>query len=100
MELAKRLAQGAVISAAVLSIAWLSGCGSERDQNSEIKPQRDVGPAEVINFPQGFRNVAHKCDGPNMVYVTSRGDVSSSGSHGSELPSSVYVIANDPRCNK
>lgn len=78
----------------------LVACGTERDQNVDIKPDREAGPASVINFPKGFRNVAYKCDGPNMVYVTSRGDAFSAGEKGPELPSSLYVVPNDPRCNK
>lgn len=44
-------------------------------------------PALRISFPDGFGNVARKCDGPNMVY-------SAMNSNGR----SVAVVANDPRC--
>jgi hypothetical protein len=80
-------------------VVALAGCGaSERDQNVTKKAERDTGPALIINEPQGFRNVSFKCFGPNGVYVTSRGDWSSSGSQGPELPSAVYVVASDPNC--
>lgn len=49
------------------------------------------GPADVIEFPDGFRNVASKCDGPNRVY-------SGSSAASDSLPASVAVVANDPRC--
>jgi len=51
------------------------------------------GPADVIEFPDGFRNVAHKCDGPNMVY-------SGSSASSDSLPASVSVVKDDPRCLK
>lgn len=56
-------------------------------------PAGDVNhaPADVLQFPDGFRNVAHKCDGPNMVYSVSAGQSDT-------LPGGVFVVANDPRC--
>jgi len=79
------------IGALLVGTLAVAGCG-EYGQNAD-KSTRDVGPADMINFPQGFRNVAHKCDGPNMVYVTSRGTDTA-------LPSSLTVVPNDPRCTK
>lgn len=85
-----------------LAIGGLAACGSasERRQNADKKSERDTGPALIINEPKGFRNVAFKCYGPNGVYVTSRGDNLSGGSQGTELPSSIYVVANDENCKK
>jgi hypothetical protein len=40
-------------------------------------------------MPDGFSNVAHKCDGPDMVYVIFHND----GAYGS-----VAIAPNDPRC--
>lgn len=85
----------------VAALAGLAACGGgERNQNADKKDVRDSGPALIINEPRGFRNVAFKCFGPNGVYVTSRGDALSAGNQGSELPSSVYVVANDENCKK
>jgi hypothetical protein len=39
-------------------IAAFTGCGEDAPEG-----QRDRGPADIINFPDGFGNVAHKCDG-------------------------------------
>jgi len=50
-------------------------------------------PADIIEFPDGFRNVAHKCDGPNMVYSVSAGADDT-------LSGAITVVANDPRCAK
>lgn len=99
MNLPQRLGMTAAICAAIASIGFVAGCGAERDQNVEKKSERDTAPALIINEPQGFRNVSFKCFGPNGVYVTSRGDSLSSGSQGSELPSSVYVVKDDANCN-
>lgn len=86
----------AATAAALLAVVTLTGCG-ERGQNAQ-KAARDTAPAVVLNFPQGFRNVAFKCYGTVGIYVTSRGDSASSGSKGSELPSSVSTQVNDPNC--
>lgn len=68
----------------------LSACSGAHTSNND-KVVIPTGPANVIQFPYGFRNVAYKCDGPNMVY---------SGSAGvdDKLPPSIAVVANDPRC--
>lgn len=77
------------IMLAVLAVASLSGCkGCEGNQDAPVN-SRDTVPADVINMPNGFSNVAHKCDGSNMVYVIFHGD----GGYGS-----VAVVPNDPRC--
>ena len=45
----------------------------------------DDSPAEVINFPDQFANVAHKCDGHgHRVYSTTR-----------QAP---VVVIDDPSC--
>jgi hypothetical protein len=49
----------------------------------------NTGPAQVIEMPDGFNNLASKCDGPNRVYVTY---------HGNRAYGSVFVVAGDPRC--
>ena len=75
-----------------LSVATLVACGS--DKFSEQYKDADRGetnstPADTITFPDGFSNVANKCDGPNMVYVIFH----ENGAYGS-----VAVAPNDPRC--
>lgn len=78
----------AVIALCVLA---LTGCGMKA-----VEPFRDAPrgnnndqPADTITFPDGFSNVASKCDGPNRVYVIFKGDLG----YGS-----VHVVPNDPRC--
>lgn len=69
--------------------ALLAGCGdaTEEYNDADVAGNNDA-PAMRLSFPDGFGNVAAKCDGPNMVYssrVTAEGR-------------SVAVAPNDPRC--
>lgn len=82
-------------AAALIATLALAGCADAQHQDAE-PGGIDSSPADIISFPDGFRNVAKKCDGPNMVYSASRGDTSSDVS----VAGSVSVIANDPRCAK
>lgn len=83
---------GVVGATLVVFALALAGCGESRE-DAGIN-NRDVGPADIINMPDGFSNVAHKCDGPNMVYVIYHG----SSTEGAKAYGSVAVVANDPRC--
>lgn len=73
----------------------LTNQNKEEDFDSAIIG-RDNSPAKVLDMPDGFRNVAYKCNGTNMVYVTSRGK--NGGAFKSEV-SAVSVVPNDPRCS-
>lgn len=75
-----------------IAVLALSGC------SKAVEPFRDAplrghddGPARGINMPDGFSNVAAKCDGPNMVYVAFKGDANRAA---------ISVVPNDPRCTK
>lgn len=74
--------------AAVLLFMTLSANSGCEDKNAD-EGNRDYAPADVTNFPRGFANIAHKCDGPNMIY--------SAG--GSDAGVSIAVAPNDPRCD-
>lgn len=87
----KRRLAGAAIAA--LLIITTTGCG-EADNNAPKGVDRNTAPADMINMPFGFRNVAAKCDGPNRVYVTSRG----ADDGNTAQTSSIAVVPNDPRC--
>lgn len=70
----------------------LIGAGCEKT----VEPFRDAPrgavndkAADFLTFPDGFSNVATKCDGPNRVYVIFKGD---------EPRGSIAVAANDARC--
>lgn len=82
---------GLLLAGAALVVAALTGCGNHGNNNASVV--QPTGPADVIQFPYGFRNVAHKCDGPNMVYSLSAGQ-------SDDLPGAVAVVPNDPRCTR
>lgn len=46
-------------------------------------------PADIVTMPDGFSNVATKCDHGNRVYVVFHGD----GTYGS-----ISVVPDDPTC--
>jgi len=87
----RRSALGLAAGLAALLVTAVA-CGDKAHE-----PFRDSGrtrttnssPAEVIEMPDGFNNLASKCDGPNRVYVTY---------HGNSAYGSVAVVPNDPRC--
>jgi hypothetical protein len=83
----------ATATAAVLLALGLSACGEEA--KDAPRGTEDTGPADIIQFPDGFSNVAHKCDGPNMVYSSTNG----AGTENAESNrASISVVPNDPRC--
>jgi hypothetical protein len=49
----------------------------------------NTGKADVINMPDGFSNVATKCDHGNRIYVVY---------HGDSTYGSITVVAKDPTC--
>lgn len=69
----------------------LTSCGSKGVEQFKDAPvgQRNTGKADLITFPDGFSNVAAKCDGPNRVYVIFKGD---------NVYGSIAVAPNDPQC--
>lgn len=70
----------------------LSSCAQKAQEPFKDAPvsQHNDDPAAVINMPDGFSNVASKCDGPNRVYVVF---------HGDSKYGTVAVAPNDPRCS-
>jgi hypothetical protein len=58
-------------------------------QDSPRTGQVNNKPADIITMPDGFTNLASKCDGPNRVYVAY---------HGDSNYASVFVVPNDSRC--
>lgn len=85
----------ALLAVAAVSFVALAGSSCESHQDAK-KGARDTGPADLINMPDGYNNVAHKCDGPNMVYVIYHGN----SGEGPKPYGALAVVANDPRCTK
>jgi hypothetical protein len=63
------------IIAAMLAALLLTGCSkmSEPFKDAERGKTND-DPADTITFPDGFSNVATKCDHGNRVYVIFKQD--------------------------
>ena len=84
----------AVCAALIGAATTISAC-SATHQSAPGPTPTSIGNgnnAAVIQEPNGFRNVAFSCFGSNGVYVTSAAADDS-------LPSSVFVVPNDPHCS-
>ncbi len=84
---------GTLAAAGVLALA-LAGCDwgdkvAEPYQDAKRSGNTNSTPADVIEMPDGFSNLAAKCDGPNRVYVAF---------HGDSAYGAMAVVPNDPRC--
>jgi hypothetical protein len=82
----------AVALAALFAVVGLSASSCEKAEEPFKDAKRgetNNSPADTITMPDGFNNVASKCDGPNRVYVVFHSDAA----YGS-----VAVVPNDPRC--
>jgi len=80
------------IALALIAGLGLTGCGDKQTQ-----PWQDAGrtgiknnePADIVTMPDGFNNLATKCDHGNRIYVTY---------HGDSAYGSVTVVPNDASC--
>lgn len=79
-----RVVLGSFLIICVMLLGTLvAGCGN----NSSVGT-RDKGSADILNFPDHFRNVAMKCDGHgHRVYST---DYNGGGA--------AVAVINDPSC--
>lgn len=79
----------------VAACAMLFGaCGWSVDKATEQyrdagRGETNNGKADIVTFPDGFSNVATKCDHGNRVYVAFKGD---------ENRAALSVVAGDPTC--
>jgi hypothetical protein len=79
------------VTAAILASTALTACNGKASEPFRDAPRGSTnsGPADTITMPDGFSNVAAKCDGTNRVYVVF---------HGDHTYGSIAVVPNDPRC--
>ena len=76
--------------AIVLLLVVLSSCAKANEPFKDAPTSgRNDSPAQIIEMPDGFSNLAGKCDGQNYVYVVF---------HGDNKYGSIAVVPNDPRC--
>lgn len=91
LRIAKSLPMKIVVSALVV-IAIFSGCSEKAREPFHDGPRSEVvndDESDVLEFPDGFSNVATKCDHGNRVYVVYRGDANRAA---------IAVAPNDPTC--
>lgn len=76
---------------AALAVAALTACTGKASEpfKDARRGAENSAPADTVTFPDGFSNVASKCDGKNRVYVAF---------HGDNPYGALAVVANDPRC--
>lgn len=102
MVIAKRMRQLALAAVGVALFAALVGaltaCGAFGAAHDASLGDDATGSAEIIHMPDGFRNAARKCDGPNMVYSLSYGKNDNYSS--TSVSGALSVAPNDPRCVK
>lgn len=91
----------AILAAFFAGIA-LVACSNDSQQDAPEPQPSDIfngTHTQVIQMPEGFRNLAVTCDGTTALYVTSRGWVKNQTSADyASLPSSVTAVPNSPRC--
>lgn len=82
------------LGVALLAVGLLAGCGMDK----ATEPYRDApvdgrnsDGAVVIEMPDGFSNMATKCDHGNRVYVAFKGDANRAA---------VAVVPADPTCSR
>jgi PBP1b-binding outer membrane lipoprotein LpoB len=80
-----------VVAAAVLLAAGCTAKATEPYNDAPRSGTENSTPADVVTFPDGFSNVASKCDGPNRVYVAFHADAPYAA---------LAVVPGDPRCKQ
>lgn len=78
------------VGVALIAALSLSGCGKVMEPYQDAdRGANNSAPADTISFPDGFSNVATKCDNGHRVYVLFKGDAA----YGS-----IAVVPNDSSC--
>lgn len=83
---------GLAMAGVGLLAATMAGCGDKLTEPFQDAPRAATvndSPAQVVTMPDGFSNVASKCDGPNRIYVIF---------HLDSAYGALSVVPNDPRC--
>jgi len=68
-----------VLALLIILITILAGCGLDKQQEPFKDAPRgntNSSPADTIEMPDGFSNVATKCDHGNRIYVIFKSDSS------------------------
>lgn len=89
-----------IVASAVILL--LAGCGSDSKKDApEPTPDNIINGThtQVIQMPDGFRNIAFTCYGTTGIYVTSRGYLQGSANNVTSLPSDIAILDKDPKCS-
>lgn len=92
MTLQQRTSLVVVVVAVLAFVTLLGACSSKAQEPFRDAPKtetRNNDPAQIIEMPDGFSNLASKCDGTNRIYVIFKAD---------QNRGAVAVVPNDPRC--
>lgn len=74
---------------AVLALSF-SGCAKMTEPFKDApRGETNNGPADLVTFPDGFSNVATKCDHGNRVYTAY---------HNDSAYAAITVVPNAPDC--
>lgn len=91
LKISTRVAAGIASTAAIVLLA--AGCASDKHtqpyQDAPRTGNKNEVAADIVTNPDGFSNVATKCDHGNRLYVIYHGDAG----YGS-----IAVVANDVTC--
>ena len=81
------------LAAGAVALLALSGCAGKASEPFKDAPegQRNNSAADTMTFPDGFSNVATKCDHGNRVYVAFKGD---------KPYGALAVVPDDPTCKR
>ena len=74
---------------AALALAGCSEKAQEPWRDAPTADERNDDPAVIIEMPDGFSNMATKCDHGNRVYVAYKGD---------DNRAALAVVPDDPTC--
>lgn len=78
------------VSTLAFAITLLAGCDKAAEPFKDApRSGTNSAPAKVIEMPDGFSNLATKCDDGNRIYVVF---------HGDNTYGSVSVVPHDPSC--
>lgn len=83
---------GASGIALVAGLLLLSGCAkfTEPYKDAPRSGHDNGSPADIVRMPDGFSNVATKCDHGNRVYVAF---------HNDKAFAAITAVPNDPTCS-
>jgi hypothetical protein len=89
----KRILVVAILMPFLFAMSYaLYGCSGKAAEPFNDAPVsgENTGSAVKINMPDGFSNVATKCDNGNRIYVAF---------HGDKAYASIAVVPADPSCS-